>query len=175
MDNHLIAGKILREKGFAAPTSKGKFEAWLQQSETAKAALLEADRELASAYGLELEIDSRLADLIVAEGASKPTPELGRRVLDLDLHRPDLVRQLREHPEAGQVLLGAVDAWKDQISGQAEAAAARLAHSIRLNQQEQARAQAAGNPIVRGFAEARSAERKRQLRELERQLDAATR
>ncbi len=171
LELHLKAGVALRAKGLAAPTGKAKFTDWLQNNEAAQSFLLQHHPELADELGLEQEIDPRMADLIVRCEGEQATPELGRRVLDLNLTSEALQRQLRAYPAAQALLTAAIASWKDQITGQQEASARRLADLEAANAADQARWQSAGNPVALGFAEARAAERKRRIREMEAEFD----
>ena len=171
MELHLKAGAALRAKGLAAPTSSSKFSTWLAENEAAQNFLLLHHPKLADELGLEQEIDPRLADLIVRCEGEQASPELGRAALDLDLTSEALQRQLRAYPAAQALLTAAIASWKDQITGQEEVVARRLADLEAANAEDQARWQSAGNPIVLGFSEARAAERKRRIREMEAEFD----
>ena len=171
MDLHLKAGAALRAKGQNAPTSVAKFTAWLDGNEAAQSFLLQHHPELADELGLEQEIDPRLADLIVRSEGQEASPELGRRVLDLEIPQPALQAQLRAYPAAQKLLNQGIASWKDHVTGQQEVAARRLADLEAANAADQARWQSAGNPIVLGFSEARAAERRRRIREMEAELD----
>ncbi|MCP9782839.1 hypothetical protein KBY83_05820 [Cyanobium sp. WKJ7-Wakatipu] len=162
------AAAFLRSKGLQAPTTKTKFDAWLQTNAGAKSTLLVDFPAAAVELGEEIDCPAFIADL-KANPPELPSIGLGRKVLDENLSEAQLKALLVDRPAVLKTLLESIEQWRDSISGPEaiKAVQERMAAVAQANAAEQAAARTAGAPVVRAVAEAKAAERRQLIKKVE--------
>lgn len=167
------AAAFLRSKGFSAPTKRKDFNAWILCNNTASSLLL---REFASAaveLDLEVEMPVAIADLR-ANPPDRPSIQLGRQFLDMNLTNSQFEALLGDRPEVLTIVKNSVDAWKkDQTSPERFAAATeRLKELQAENLARQQRVRAGGLPIGEAYAREREAAERALLQKAKKMLAA---
>jgi hypothetical protein len=163
------AAAFLRSKGLQAPTTATKFNTWLAENAAARTTLLSEFPTAAVALGQEIETPPFVADLR-ANPPAEPSVALGRQVLDQNLSEAQLKVLLVDRPAVLKVLLESIELWRDSIVGPEalKAVQERMKATAAANAEEQARALAGGAPIVRAVQEAKAAEQRQLLKQVQR-------
>jgi hypothetical protein len=163
------AAAFLRSKGLKAPTTASKFNAWLVENAAARATLLSEFPAAAVAVGEEIECPPLVADLR-ANPPAEPSVKLGRQILDANLTEAQLKVLLVDRPAVLKTLLESIELWRDSIVGPEaiKAMQERLKATAEANAAEQSAARTAGAPVVRARVEAKAAEERQLLKQVQR-------
>jgi hypothetical protein len=167
------AAAYLRTQGLNAPTKKSDFNAWILCSNTASALLLREFTSAAVELDLEVAMPAAIADLR-ANPPDRPSIQLGRQFLDMNLTDSQFEALLVDRPEVLATVQKSINAWKaDQTSPERFAAATERLKALEAeNLARQQRVRAGGLPIGEAYAREREAAERALLQRAKQMLAA---